>query len=186
MSNVPSLVDIGKVEQDNPEQRDDLDYYYIVNIVEEADQLSTITPIPGLGELLCCKCYQFRAWQLPYAYIQHYYLLENSLRPSHFQRLFELYCQYRFDFYRDIQRPPIILEEPVDVPCQSLLQIQEVSEVLRSTIYSIRDQIQLVNSSREELEIVLGGLFRRVQQDLQQLGSLDIPRFIEQQRQFRI
>ena len=184
--NVPSLVDVGEVEWDDPEQRDDPDYYRVVNAAEEADQLSTIAPIPGLGELPRCKCRWFRAWQLPCAHIWHHHLLENSLRPSHFQRLFELYRQHGFDFYRDIQRPPTTLEEPVDVPRQSLLQIQEVSEVLRSTVYSIRDQIQLVNGSREELEMVLGGLFGRVQQDLQWLGSLDIPRFIEQQRQFGI
>lgn len=49
-------MDIGEVEWDNPNERDDLDYYYVVNTAEEADQLSTITPIVGLDELPRCKC----------------------------------------------------------------------------------------------------------------------------------
>ena len=180
--NVPSLVDVGEVEWDDPDQRDDPDYYRVVDAAEEAEQLSTIPPIPGLGELPRCKCRWFRAWQLPCAHLWHHHLLENSLRPSHFQRLFDLYRQHGFDFYRDIQRPPTTVEEPVELPRHSLLQIQEVTEVLRSTVYSIRDQLQQVNGSRDELERVLGGLFGRVQQDLQWLGSLDIPDFVQQQR----
>lgn len=37
MPNVPSLVDVGEVEWDDPDQRDDPDYYCVVDAAEEAE-----------------------------------------------------------------------------------------------------------------------------------------------------